>query len=125
VADDGPEDEVIDSIWAGRSKPRLLTVRIGEVHHAVTEPIVIVPFLLLVMVGWIGLVAFLPPDLAGQFIDVTFGWVAIHSGDRSATVWVSLVGVIVGLVAAFIIYAKVYGAVIGWFLGRSGEGWDR
>lgn len=124
MADDGPEDEVIASIWAAKSKPGLLTVRIGEVHHSVTEPIVIVPFLLLVMVGWIGLVAFLPPDLAGQFIDVTFGWVAILSGDHSATVWLSLVADIVGLVAAFMVYAKVYGAVISWLLGRSSERWD-
>lgn len=112
---------MIASIWAARSKPRLLTVRIGEVDHSVTEPIVAAPFLLLVVVGWIGLVAFLPPALAGQFIDVTFGWVAIFSGDRSSTVWISLGADIVGLVAAFIVYAKVYGAVIGWFLGRSGE----
>lgn len=124
MAEDGPEDEVIASIWAAKSKPRLLSVRIGEVHHSVTEPIVWFPFLLLVIVGWVGLVSFLPPDLAGEFIDVTFGWVAILSGDRSSTVWVSLVADIVGLVAVFLVYAKVYGAVIGWFLGRSGGRWD-
>lgn len=125
MTDDGPEDEVIASIWTGKSKPGLLSVRIGEVHHSVTEPIVAVPFLLLVVVGWIGLVAFLPPALASQFIDVTFGWVGIFAGDRSATVWISLGAAILGLIATFIVYAKVYGAVIGWFLGRSGERWDR
>lgn len=121
MADEGPEDEVIASIWAAKSRPRLLTVRIGEVHHSITEPIVLFPFLLLVILGWIGLVAFLPPELAGEFIDVTFGWTAILSGDLSTTVWISLVLTIVGLVAVFIVYTRLYGAVIGWLLGKSDE----
>lgn len=118
---DGPEDQVLASIWSNKRRDGLLTFNVGEVSVSVTDAVVWFPFLVLLVTGWVGLVAILPSGSRQQFIDLALGWLQLANGDFSTPVLLSLIGNLVGLVLAFVLYTRVYSLVVGLLLAYTGE----
>lgn len=115
----GPEDRVLDSIYSAQDRRSRLAVKIGEVYVSVAEPVIWLPFLILLLIGWISIVAFLPAEMGTRFIDLTAGSFARAVTDFSLSVLPALVGNIAGLVLTFYLYIRVVKWVVGRVLART------
>lgn len=109
-----PEDELFDALWSGETPGGPLSFKAGETYVSATEPIVFVPFLVLLITGWVALAALLPPELADQFVELTLGSLAQIITGFSMSVLGLLAANLVGLAIAFYLYTWVF----RWFVGR-------
>lgn len=108
-----PEDELFDALWPDESPSDPLSFKAGETYVSATEPVVWLPFLILLVIGWVALAVLLPPDLATQFIDLTLGSLVQTLTGISISVLGLLLANLIGLMVAFYLYTWVFRVVVG------------
>lgn len=114
-----PEDELFEALWSDEPRRNPLTFKAGETYVSVTEPVVWLPFLVLLVIGWVALAALLPPEAAGRFIELTLGSLARAITAFSIPALGLLAGNIVGLAVAFYCYTWIFRWIVGWLLESS------
>lgn len=108
-----PEDDLFDALWPDESRSNPMSFKAGEIYVSATEPVVWLPFLVLLVIGWVALAVLLPPDLAAQFIDLTLGSLVQTLTEFSISVLGRLLANLIGLMFAFYLYTWVFRIVVG------------
>lgn len=116
-----PDDESFDAIWSEETPGGRLSFKAGDSYVSATEPIVWVPFLVLLVTGWVALAALLPPEVAAQFIELTLGSLAQTVTNVSISVLGLLIANLVVLGIAFYLYTWVFRWVVGRLLEYTDE----